>query len=922
MSLLGDLWGGDGGCGDDARGSSSGGTSSQQAGGGKRALRRQDTTYVQAVCSSPSGDRVPEEPRMPLSDSAASRDLNSVGTAWTLVQNKKRKSVSPRTSAGVGAVRVGSKRQRSPMSNSDRCSRCFRTSHSTADCRHQVVCRRCECAGHVAVNCPLETRGSPHRKKNRLRPRMSPEKGGSVSLSLPNSQGSNSEVLGRPSSSQAKLSIPIPREAEEIRDNLEMVAILSLRSGQISENVLAEAIPNILNIPLKGPITPVNDDNYIIPLGSKDEVKMACSLGVFELSSKQGLCSMSISPWSADFGTLGRASGIAQWVLIWNIPLHGWCRNVISEILRPLGDLVALSKTSRPNKSFISALVRRKPEVVLPFEIDLSYGMRCYNVIITGDKGEFPRFRRDLGRFVLPVPSDEPPISIATRTVARDPSADDRLVPPISKTAGKTPTSSLSASRSRDSRMDDGAPLPAVECNSRGGEARRRPVTVALPRHGGGSSHATWKRLRSDGPKRSQSQTAGQWRERVHPPVRDQPMHGEPKGTRVAPLVDKLGIAVGPPLVRANEVSRARDGNSSPRAVEVKKLDNVDLGSTSAGPAHKTVPSLGVLDSHTHGSCVGPLVFDGPSKLDQAEKGFSSGPIVMVKHPELGQAIPMLGSNVEKGSSSGPALDGPSPIHSSLGKNPTMLDSGPPDTEGDSSTWVPLSSEQLFLGIPGADLSVVSKPPSVTPPSGFSWQFIAGLWSLVPSVALLQLRPAPPAPPVSSIGVLIAQSPAAADVAVIDRHIGSSSGDAVSGGDIPEVDYGTDESETDFEKSIRALLPGLDSENVQELPPANTGARRSERQRKPSSRWTEDAGFIPEPPRSAKKKDTRDELREGTSSNPLLINDWTIAQLASYCSACGIDFSTADDHKIACLEHIRMLEKTRSAPSKGSAETS
>lgn len=77
-----------------------------------------------------------------------------------------------------------------------------------------------------------------------------------------------------------------------------------------------------------------------------------------------------------------------------------------------------------------------------------------------------------------------------------------------------------------------------------------------------------------------------------------------------------------------------------------------------------------------------------------------------------------------------------------------------------------------------------------------------------------------------------------------------------------------------------------------------------------------------EPPRSVKKKGTRDELRKGTSSNPFLINDWTNAQIASYYFACGIDFSDSYSHKADCIDHICLLEKNRSTPSWGTAETS
>lgn len=63
---------------------------------------------------------------------------------------------------------------------------------------------------------------------------------------------------------------------------------------------------------------------------------------------------MSISSWTTELGALRKASGVRQWMLIWNVPLHDWCWNVISEILKPVCDLIVVSKMSRPNKRFLS----------------------------------------------------------------------------------------------------------------------------------------------------------------------------------------------------------------------------------------------------------------------------------------------------------------------------------------------------------------------------------------------------------------------------------------------------------------------------------------------------------------------------------------------------------------------------------------
>lgn len=77
------------------------------------------------------------------------------------------------------------------------------------------------------------------------------------------------------------------------------------------------------------------------------------------------------------------------------------------EVVRSVGDLVALSHASTPHKYFISALVHRRVGISLPVELDLSLGMRRYSVLITGERESHPLFRRELGRYVLPEPGME-----------------------------------------------------------------------------------------------------------------------------------------------------------------------------------------------------------------------------------------------------------------------------------------------------------------------------------------------------------------------------------------------------------------------------------------------------------------------------------------------------------------------------------
>lgn len=202
-------------------------------------------------------------------------------------------------------------------------------------------------------------------------------------------------------SNKVSLSISLSPKLEELRDDLAKVAVLSLEAGHVNEFCLIEVIPSLINKDLAGPITPINDDTYFLPTGCREDVNELCKLGSFTASTSDGPCKLKIAPWSVELGSMGRASGEGLWVHIWNLPLHAWCWSMITEVTRPVGELIALSQAKQPHKHFISVLVRQRAGVSLPMEIELSLGMRRYVVLLTGDRSGLLVFRRDFGQFVL-----------------------------------------------------------------------------------------------------------------------------------------------------------------------------------------------------------------------------------------------------------------------------------------------------------------------------------------------------------------------------------------------------------------------------------------------------------------------------------------------------------------------------------------
>lgn len=190
--------------------------------------------------------------------------------------------------------------------------------------------------------------------------------------------------------SKAQISISLSQETSKLRKELAKVIVLEVISGQTSDEILLEFLPGALNTPRVDTVYEFRGNSYLASL---------CSEGELSLPSRLGPCVISISPWTADVGSIGAASGKGQVLLIWNLPLHAWTWSVLVDLLRPVGDLVAIPQPSKPHKSFLSVLVRCNRQARLRFEVSLSFGMRMFTILITDNKLPFPSFRRDLEKF-------------------------------------------------------------------------------------------------------------------------------------------------------------------------------------------------------------------------------------------------------------------------------------------------------------------------------------------------------------------------------------------------------------------------------------------------------------------------------------------------------------------------------------------
>lgn len=76
---------------------------------------------------------------------------------------------------------------------------------------------------------------------------------------------------------------------------------------------------------------------------------------------------------------------------------------MIVEVLRLIGKLLVISQCSKPIKNFILALILHQNSVALSHEVEFSFGMRRYPVLITDRRGALKKFHMEFKQYVLSI---------------------------------------------------------------------------------------------------------------------------------------------------------------------------------------------------------------------------------------------------------------------------------------------------------------------------------------------------------------------------------------------------------------------------------------------------------------------------------------------------------------------------------------
>lgn len=257
------------------------------------------------------------------------------------------------------------------------CKKCLRSSHTSADCRHQLTCRRCAGAGHVAAHCP---RRSPRGVEDE-NPRQRSKKPQIDARPLLNIAPSLTTAIASPDLPLIRVSLPISEEINKTKEELRKMIIIRVSSGNVSVNSLMTHMPKIFYPGSIVNITPY-DDEFILTMNSSRSAVQAVKRNPLSFSSKHGECTIILTPWTPEFKSHSLAAGNYQWIRISNLPMHCWNWDSIVSVLRPIGDLIYVQKREEASMKFLRMMARLKKPIVFPMQMVVDVGMRSFFVML------------------------------------------------------------------------------------------------------------------------------------------------------------------------------------------------------------------------------------------------------------------------------------------------------------------------------------------------------------------------------------------------------------------------------------------------------------------------------------------------------------------------------------------------------------
>ncbi|KAJ0987977.1 hypothetical protein J5N97_006333 [Dioscorea zingiberensis] len=137
-----------------------------------------------------------------------------------------------------------------------------------------------------------------------------------------------------------------------------LITITERRGGAVDTSDITDVLSCLVDEHWQWEVKPLREGRFITAFPSAELARRTEAAGPLRVLR----FTIELEPWTPDLWKTGRAEGATRWVIVKNMPMDCWNRDTVARLLKPAGDLVAVSNQSRTYGNDLKILLRvRRP---------------------------------------------------------------------------------------------------------------------------------------------------------------------------------------------------------------------------------------------------------------------------------------------------------------------------------------------------------------------------------------------------------------------------------------------------------------------------------------------------------------------------------------------------------------------------------
>ncbi|KAJ0961221.1 hypothetical protein J5N97_000815 [Dioscorea zingiberensis] len=173
-------------------------------------------------------------------------------------------------------------------------------------------------------------------------------------------------------------------EGIERMKRFSIISVTEKRGGMVLVSDIKDVLSCLIDEQWNWEVKELRDGRFITPFPTAELARQTEAEGPLKMLS----FTLNFEPWTPDLWKKDRADGAIRWVIVKQLPMDCWSRDLVARLLKPTGDLVYMDGRSGEYGDDLRLLLRIRRPRRLPANIHCSIGTRQYEYVLEMERGQ------------------------------------------------------------------------------------------------------------------------------------------------------------------------------------------------------------------------------------------------------------------------------------------------------------------------------------------------------------------------------------------------------------------------------------------------------------------------------------------------------------------------------------------------------